>query len=81
MENTKGPYGDELGFERWYNETSSFQKQITDATTIAVHYLPLVGWGYVIVVAGVVVNGRYDWDWSAKDAKEAALKALPETSW
>jgi hypothetical protein len=81
MENVKGPYADESGFERWYNETSSFEKQITDATTIVVNYLPLLGWGYVIVVGGAVINGQYDWDWSAAEAKEAALKALPESTW
>lgn len=81
MENVKGPYPDESGFDRWYNETSSLQKEVGDGTMIVVNYIPKVGWGYVIVVAEVVINGRYDWDWSATEAKEAALKALPGTSW
>lgn len=83
MSYDRGPYPDEHGFWRWQDSSGTFRRRFSDTTTAIVNYIPGSGsegnvwgdsgWGYVILVAAVVVNGKYDVEWSAEDAMLAAI--------
>jgi hypothetical protein len=48
--------------------------------SVIVNFLPsdtnhnaACGWGYVLLIDGIVVNGRYEVEWTAEDAMRAGI--------
>lgn len=91
MANSTGPYPDEQGFERWQDQSPIFRRRFSEVMSVIVNFLPgdinrssaawgdNAGWGYVVLVDGVVINGRYDVEWTAGDAMRAGV-AKAETA-
>jgi hypothetical protein len=78
MSRERGPYTDVCGFERWHDISGVYRRRFTDVLTAVVNYLPGSddkngGWGYVLLLEGMVVSGRYDEEWTARDAMVAAV--------
>lgn len=87
---SRGPYPDDLGFERWQDGSGIYRRRFSEVMSVIVNFFPgdvnhssgwgdNSGWGYVVLVDGVVVNGRYDVEWAAEDAMNAGI-AKAETT-